>query len=311
MATGESIAAPACPKCGAPTIRRPVRRGPRAGLEMWGCSRYPECMGAINIDPEPAAAPVDPDAPPVAGLPAAYLQARFERARQVDRLKRRAALPLFVALVVLGMSIAFYGLQPFGVVVASTGAVITGGVGMFGLLRLPFDSLIWARGIEGERKAGDVLSKLAAEGYITLYNRRAPTARGDIDAITFGPTGIFTIETKNWSGRVEVHRNRLFVGEHDRTWAVEQLYREALAVQLALADELTAHRVTVTPILCALGGIARGGARTVSGVAIADAKTLAGLLRDRPIVFDDEQILVLAKAADARLGRAMPWDAKE
>lgn len=278
---------------------------------MWGCSRYPECTGAINIDPEPVPAQADPDATPVAGLPGAYLQARFERAREVDRLKRRAALPLFVALVVLGMSIAFFALQPFGVVIASGGAVITGAVGMFGLVRLPFDSLIWTRGIEGERKAGDILSRLETEGYVTLYNRHAPTAKGDIDAITVGPTGIFIVETKNWSGRLEVHGDRLFVGEHDRTWAVAQLYREALAVQLALGDELTAHRVTVTPILCALGGIARGAARTVSGVAIADAKTLAGLLRDRPIVFDDEQIFALAKAADARLGRAMPWEAKE
>ena len=278
---------------------------------MWGCSRYPDCTGAINIDPAPAPAPVDPDAPPVAGQPAAYLQFRFERAREIDRLKRRAALPLFVAFVVLGMSIAFIALQPFGVVIASGGAVITGAIGMFSLLRLPFDSLIWARGIEGERKAGDILSGLEAEGYITLYNRRAPTAKGDIDAITVGPTGIFTIETKNWSGRLEVRGDRLFVGEHDRTWAVEQLYREALAVQLALGDELTANRVTVTPILCALGGIARGAARMISGVAIADARTLAGLLRDRPVIFDNEQILALAKAADDRLRQAMPWEAKE
>jgi len=35
------------------------------------------------------------------------------------------------------------------------------------------------------------------------------------------------------------------------------------------------------------------------------------VLRDRAIVFGDEQILDLAKAADARLGHAMPWDAKE
>jgi len=267
-------------------------------------------MGAINIDPTPAQPSADSDSPPVAGQPAAYLQARFEHAREVDRLKRRAALPLFVALVVLGMAIAFFALQPFGVVVASSGAVLAGAAGMYGLIRMPFDSLIWARGIEGERRTGDILSSLEAEGFITLYNRRAPTARGDIDALTIGPTGLFTIESKNWSGKLDIRGDRLFVGDHERTWAVEQLYREAMAVQVALGEELTAHRVTVTPVLCALGGIARGATRAVSGVAIADAKTLAGILRDRPPLFDDLQVLELAKAADGRLRRAMPWEAR-
>lgn len=215
-------------------------------------------MGAINIDPDPDPPPADSDSPPVAGQPAAYLQVRFERAREVDRLKHRAALPLSVALVVLGMAIAFFGLQPFGVVVASGGAVLAGAAGMYGLIRMPFDSLIWARGIEGERRTGDILSSLEAEGFITLYNRRVPTARGDIDALTIGPTGLFTIESKNWSGKLDVRGDRLFVGEHERTWAVEQLYREAMAVQLALGEELTAHRVTVTPC-CAPWAASRAG----------------------------------------------------
>ena len=48
-----SASSPACLRCGAPMSRKLVRRGPRAGLEMWGCSRWPECDGLINIDPGP------------------------------------------------------------------------------------------------------------------------------------------------------------------------------------------------------------------------------------------------------------------
>ena len=122
------------------------------------------------------------------------------------------------------------------------------------ILRLPFESLVWAKGIEGERKAAEYLAPLEADGFIVLNNRRIPGSKGDIDHIVIGPTGIFPIETKNWSGRLAVRNDRLFVGEQDRTWALEQLYREALAVQVALNEELTRHRVTVTPILCAIGG---------------------------------------------------------
>lgn len=39
-----------CPKCGAPMRRLKVRKGPRAGKEMYGCSNYPQCSGVINIE---------------------------------------------------------------------------------------------------------------------------------------------------------------------------------------------------------------------------------------------------------------------
>jgi hypothetical protein len=31
--------------------RKQVRKGPQAGLEMWGCVRWPDCDGLVNIDP--------------------------------------------------------------------------------------------------------------------------------------------------------------------------------------------------------------------------------------------------------------------
>lgn len=304
-----TIAAPDCPRCGAPMVRRAVRRGPRAGLEMWGCSRWPTCEGAINIDPEPPRAdPTDPTTRPVAGEPGAYLQARFDREREWARLKRRALLPLTTSLAVVVATLLFFAFQPVGVWAGAIAAVVGGGAIAFAILRLPFESLVWAKGIEGEKAAAEYLAPLEAEGHIVLNNRRIPGAKGDIDHVIVGPTGIAVIETKRWGGKLEVHNDRLFVGDHDRTWAVEQLYREALAVQLALSSELTHHRVTVTPILCAIGGVARG-ARMVGGVAISDGRNLASLLRDRPIVFDEAQVLELARAADERLRLIYPWEA--
>jgi very-short-patch-repair endonuclease len=40
---------PACPKCSATMVRRRVKSGPKAGLQFWGCSRYPECRGVVKI----------------------------------------------------------------------------------------------------------------------------------------------------------------------------------------------------------------------------------------------------------------------
>ncbi len=42
--------APTCPKCGADMIKRLARKGPNAGKYFYGCSRYPNCNGIININ---------------------------------------------------------------------------------------------------------------------------------------------------------------------------------------------------------------------------------------------------------------------
>lgn len=38
-------AAPSCPVCGAPMLRRMVKKGSKQGSEFWGCSDYPRCQG--------------------------------------------------------------------------------------------------------------------------------------------------------------------------------------------------------------------------------------------------------------------------
>ncbi len=42
---------PACPDCSAPMVRRTARNGGFAGLEFWGCSKYPECRATRKTDP--------------------------------------------------------------------------------------------------------------------------------------------------------------------------------------------------------------------------------------------------------------------
>ena len=42
--------APSCPKCGAEMKKRMARKGPNAGRYFYGCSRWPNCSGIININ---------------------------------------------------------------------------------------------------------------------------------------------------------------------------------------------------------------------------------------------------------------------
>ncbi|NLC80673.1 MAG: restriction endonuclease [Lentisphaerae bacterium] len=45
----QTQAAPACPKCGSAMVLRTAKKGANAGGQFWGCSRYPECRGIINV----------------------------------------------------------------------------------------------------------------------------------------------------------------------------------------------------------------------------------------------------------------------
>lgn len=41
-------AAPSCPICSGPMVKRSAKRGANTGNEFWGCSRYPGCRGIVN-----------------------------------------------------------------------------------------------------------------------------------------------------------------------------------------------------------------------------------------------------------------------
>jgi hypothetical protein len=277
---------------------------------MWGCTRWPDCDGAINIDPSAPETRPDvqtPDAPPQRGAPGAFAQRRAGRERDQARLRRRAALPLIVGSAIIVMWGTFLALWQFGPPIAGTGAVVVGGGFALALFRLPFDSLVWAKGAEGERRAAEYIDPLIDAGFVVLYNRLIPGIKADIDSLIIGPTGVFTIETKNWSGKVEVRNDRLFVGQHDRSWVIQQVYREALAVQVALGDELTKERITVTPVLCAIGGVA-SIERVVTGVHVTDGKGLTKLLTGRPTILDDEAVQRVARIADRHLRAPYAWE---
>src|SRR5437764_13073595 len=40
---------PPCPSCDRPMVKRTVRRGFRAGSEVWGCSNYPACSDTRSV----------------------------------------------------------------------------------------------------------------------------------------------------------------------------------------------------------------------------------------------------------------------
>lgn len=47
-ATDNADAAPQCPKCSSPMVKRVGKSGERAGQAFWGCTRFPACRGILE-----------------------------------------------------------------------------------------------------------------------------------------------------------------------------------------------------------------------------------------------------------------------
>ncbi|MEX0789259.1 MAG: nuclease-related domain-containing protein [Actinomycetota bacterium] len=168
----------------------------------------------------------------------------------------------------------------------------------------------WRIGAEGEQKTASHLTGLEQAGFIVRHDRRVPGYGGNVDHIAIGPTGVWVIETKSYRGRVEVHGDRLEVNGQRRDGTVDQVYKEAIAVQIALGDRLSSLAVTVVPVLCFHRAKLGWTEKAVRGVRILDGRGLARVLRVGDRRLSEEQIQSLAAEVDRlfppALSRATP-----
>jgi hypothetical protein len=118
----------------------------------------------------------------------------------------------------------------------------------------------WAKGAVGEESLGAKLTKLANERLVVLHDRRIPGSRANIDHIAVAPGGLFVIDAKHYSGRVEKRNlggwfntdHRLYVGRRDCTKLAlgsedqAEVVRDAVA-RLGFAD------LPIRPVLCFVG----------------------------------------------------------
>lgn len=135
---------------------------------------------------------------------------------------------------------------------------------------------------------------------MTLYDRRIKGRGGNIDAIAVGPTGVYVIETK-WRGRgVEVINGRLEVGGHEQPDTVRQVTELAMLVQVSVATAMNRHRLTVVPVICIANRKVEGAERA-GGVLVVSEVTIAGRLKDGPVVLVPDEVQELADLLDHAL----------
>lgn len=133
----------------------------------------------------------------------------------------------------------------------------------------------WAVGAEGEEMLAASLARRCPD-VAFLHDRRMPSSAGNIDHLAIAASGVWVIDTKRYTGKVEVRRPlfgepRLMIAGRDRTPLVEGLERQVRAIDAAL------RRIAAgTPIHGCLCFVAPRGAIADSGLPLVRTLSIDG-----------------------------------
>jgi hypothetical protein len=149
----------------------------------------------------------------------------------------------------------------------------------------------WRRGAAGERRTARLLDRLTRDGFVVFHDLAVPGKTStNVDHLVIGPTGVFIIDSKQWTGTV--HQGADGLAWHnsyrlDRT--LETVRWEAQVVGRLLGTGTAA-------LVCVHGAHVHGGGLDAQGVAIVPAHRLRSALGyDR--VLSDAAIDLLATTA--------------
>jgi hypothetical protein len=144
----------------------------------------------------------------------------------------------------------------------------------------------WQHGAAGERHTARLLDRLTRDGYVVFHDLAVPGSPANVDHLVIGPTGLFVIDSKQWTGTVRQSADGLAWHNHyrlDRT--LETVRWEAETIGQLLGTRITA-------LLCVHGAHVHGGGLEAQGVAIVPAHLLRGALGyDRVLSEVDVELL--------------------
>lgn len=166
--------------------------------------------------------------------------------------------------------------------------------------RLMRSAELYERGAEGEAATARALESLDAAEWTVFHDVRWPGRKlANVDHVAVGPGGVFVIDSKNWSGRIEVKDSVLRQNGYQREKTVVAAAEAASAVSLVTRD--VQGRLAV-PVLCfvrdePLTGWARD-------VMVCSTVNVTEMLMSRPTVLDTETRRTICLGLDLSLRNA-------
>jgi hypothetical protein len=260
--------------------------------------------------PTPPPAPPQPDgsawpdgaARPGAahGSAGASAQAQYRRLRATEWAAWTRGLPWRLATclgagLAAGLLGSMLGLPPGS---SGAAALLTAvGVGWRMRFRASAEARAWRRGAAGERRTARLLRRLERDGYTSLHDLAVPGSAANIDHLVIGPSGVFVVDSKQYTGRV--HQSLDGRAWHNHAPLDRQL--EVVGWEAATVARVLGIRVD--PLVVVHGAEVAYGGLIAQGVAVVPAARLRGALGADPVL-SAADVKVLVAMAQTRLRAA-------
>jgi hypothetical protein len=248
--------------------------------------------GWATIDPpgHPLGGPRTPPAPTAAapgevtgslGSPGRSAMAAYRQRRSEELAAWRRTLawraPLVATAGALGQVLAAQAGLPHGGLVGLAVAALVG----WRLRFRPSEQVTaWRRGAAGERRTARLLDRLTGEGFVVLHDLAVPGSLANVDHLVIGSSGVFVIDSKQWTGSVHQGSDGLVWHNHyplERTLEIVRWEAETLGRLLG---------TRIHPLLCVHGAHVHGGGLHAQGVAIVPAHLLRSALGFERVLSD-------------------------
>jgi hypothetical protein len=260
-------------------------------------------------DPDELLAGTSADRPVVAvrvrasvGQPGRSAQATWRRMRAVEWAAWTRTLPWRVAFILgVGAAGAVFGsllALRLGLAAAGLAASTAGWALRF---RPSPDARAWRQGAAGERRTARLLDPLERHGWAILHDLAVPSSQANLDHLAIGPGGVFVIDSKQYSGRLQLDSSgRLWHGRYPLAPTLRAVSFEADQAAQVLPDP----GVAVVPIVAVHGAQVPWGKVVTDGVPVVAARHLPRMLRQLPTVLGPERVTGLADQARIRFHAA-------
>lgn len=153
------------------------------------------------------------------------------------------------------------------------------------------------KGARGEERVAALLDSLPT-GWHVFHD--FPAGKYHVDHVVVGPMGVFSLETKNWNGRVTVEQEDVLVDGvlPDRS-PLQQAWNEANAVKEAL--KRAGWDGVVEPVLCMASDMCVESKIVVRRVNLLNARDLLDWLSCRSGVLAASQVTRLAQLMETHV----------
>lgn len=173
------------------------------------------------------------------------------------------------------------------------------------MLRRPTAADSWRAGLRGERVVGRELVRLSRHGWFVLHSIPV-TAEWDIDHLLMGPGGVFSVNTKNHSGKsVWVGDSVVRVNHGENHPYPRNSLREAALVKRVL-DQGCGFPVAVNPLLVFVRPARLQVANPQGAVRAIDERGLAAFAHLNGVLDSRQKDMVYAVARDSRSWKLAP-----